>query len=229
MCLKFSSNIYHSNTGYYESKYSAGTTNESSKNKVKVRINKKILEYIVKIALFPISFREERTKRADDERAWTSGTAFIERAVERFAVTRVTQSPAGLAPISRITRIRPAKMEGETSEKEPRTRFCVSLTTELRNACVTLSDRVSPGYLSFFPAIIFPILGNMRFSIFLFLPSKSICHCFSIERIEDQMLSMLDKLFEKGRKFEVRIHERGNLWNWEENVRGFFRKFRIKE
>lgn len=108
----------------------------------------------------------------------------IHRAVERFAVTRVTQSPAGLAPISRITRIRPAKREGETSEKEPRTRFCVPLTTELRNACVTLSDRVSP-------AIFFP----RSFPYLPFKISFSMSHCFLIERIEDQMSIDVDWIF----------------------------------
>lgn len=65
----------------------------------------------------------------------------IHRAVERFALTRVTQSSAGLAPISRITRIRPTKREKSSVQvrrqkremtrraKKPRrhrrTRFCV--------------------------------------------------------------------------------------------------------
>lgn len=96
----------------------------------------------------------------------------IHRAVERFAVTRVTQSPAGLAPISRITRIRPAKREGETSEKEPRTRFCVPLTTELRNACVALSDRVSPAI--FFPrSFSLSSFQNFLFDVSLFLDWKN--------------------------------------------------------
>lgn len=154
-------------------------------------MNKKIPEFrnIIKIALFPSSFLvlvpggEDRQSRR--QAGMNIGNS-IHRAVERFAVTRVTQSPAGLAPISRITRIRPAKREGETSEKEPRTRFCVSLTTELRNVCHTIRSRET--YL--FPAIIFPILDNMRFSSFPLLPLKS---TFRFVRIEDHMLSMLDK------------------------------------
>lgn len=133
-------------------------------------MNKKIPEFrnIIKIALFPSSFLvlvpggEDRQSRR--QAGMNIGNS-IHRAVERFAVTRVTQSPAGLAPISRITRIRPAKREGETSEKEPRTRFCVSLTTELRNACVTLSDRVRP---IFFPRSFsrFSAICGFRVSLF---------------------------------------------------------------
>lgn len=62
----------------------------------------------------------------------------------------------------------------------------VSYHRVTKRVCHTIRSRET--YL--FPAIIFPILGNMRFSSFPLLPLKS---TFRFVRIEDQMLSMLDK------------------------------------
>lgn len=154
-------------------------------------MNKKIPEFrnIIKIALFPSSFLvlvpggEDRQSRR--QAGMNIGNS-IHRAVERFAVTRVTQSPAGLAPISRITRIRPAKREGETSERAANAFLRVSYHRVTKRVCHIIRSRET--YL--FLAIIFPILGNMRFSSFPLLPLQS---TFRFVRIEDHMLSMLDK------------------------------------
>lgn len=206
MCLKFSSNIYHSNTGYYESKYSAGTTNESSKNKVKVRINKKILEYRKNRSLPDlVPGGEDKGSR---RRAGMNIGNSIHRASGRTIRSDASYAIAGW-PCANLAYHSNSSREnggGDERKRAANAFLRVSYHRVTKRVCHTIRSR-EPRISIFFSRDHFP--DSQQFS-FSFQRNRRY-DCFSIERIEDQMLSMLDKLFEKGRKFEVRIHERGNL------------------
>lgn len=141
---------------------------------------KKILEH-GKNRLESILFSRSslRADSADDNRAWTSGTAFIERSNDsqwrelRNRRLALRQSRVSLEFVPRKGRGRRAKKSRERV-----------------SACL-----LPPSYetrVSHYPIAWAPRLFPLCFPYLPFKISFSISHCFLIERIEDQMSSTLD-------------------------------------
>lgn len=189
-------------------------------------MNKKIPEFrnIIKIALFPSSFLvlvpggEDRQSRRHEHREQHSSSGRTIRSDASYAIAG--WPCANLAYHSNSSR---EKGGGDERKRAANAFLRVSYHRVTKRVCHIIRSRET--YL--FPAIIFPILDNMRFSSFPLFPLKS---TFRFVRIEDQMLSMLDKRRCSKKVESLRLgFTRGNLWNPRKKTFEDCWKFRIAE